>query len=133
LKKQGLPREDRFFGSYKEVDKPSQAILPVFFRQADACIVTRRAFETSAELNPQISQKLEPLITSPLFVDSVLLFHKIYKSNNKKIFMDTAINIKKYPMAKQVMTLFQIDGFALFSESYLYNVITLMQESGKLN
>ena len=132
LKKQGLPGEDRFFNPCKEVDKASQAILPVFFRQADACIVTRRAFETSAELNPQISQKLEPLITSPLFVDSMVLFSKGYKSDNKKIFIDTAINLKEYPMGKQVMTLFQIDGFALFSESYLANVIALMQESGKL-
>jgi len=106
LKKQGLPEKDRFFNTGKEVDKASQAILPVFFRQADACIVTRRAFETISELNPQISQKLEPVITSPLFADSVVLFRKDYKSANKKIFIDTAINIKKYPQGKQIMTLF---------------------------
>ena len=132
LKKQGLPGKDRFFNPCKEVNKASQAILPVFFRQADACVVTRRAFETSAELNPQISQKLEPIISSPLFVDSVMLFRKGYNSDNKKIFIDIALNLKKYPQGKQIMTLFQVDGFAPFNESYLANVITLMQESGKL-
>ena len=114
------------------MDKASQAILPVFFRQADACIVTRRAFEVSAELNPQIAQKLKPIITSPLFADSIVLFRKGYKSDNKKIFIDTALNIKKYPKGKQIMTLFQIGGFAPFKESYLDSVITLMRESGKL-
>ena len=131
LKKHGLPGEDKFFSSYQEVSKASQAILPVFFRQADACIVSCRAFETASELNPQISQKLEAIITSPLYADCIFLFHKGYKSNNKKVFIDTAINLKKYPWGKQVMTLFQIDGFAPFKEAYLANVLTLMQESGK--
>jgi phosphonate transport system substrate-binding protein len=131
LKKQGLPGKDSFFGSIKEVDKASQAILPVFFRQADACIVTCRAFETSAELNPQITKKLEPLLTSPLFTDSLVLFRKDYKSENKKIIIDMCLNLNKYPQGKQIMTLFQIDGFALFSESYLDNVIALMQKSGE--
>ena len=132
LKKQGLPAKDRFFKSCKEVDKASQAILPVFFRQADACIVTRRAFEVSAELNPQISQRLEPIKTSPLFTETMMVFRQGYNSDNKKIFIDTALNMKKYPEGKQIMTLFQIDGFALFKDSYLSNVVTLIQESGKL-
>ncbi len=132
LKKQGLPGKDRFFSSCKEVDKASQAILPVFFRQADACIVTRRAFETSSELNPQITQKLEPLITSPLYADSLMLFRKDYKSENKKIIIDMCLNLNKFPQGKQILTLFQIDGFAPFKESYLANLITLMQESGKV-
>ncbi len=132
LKEQGLPGKDRFFSSYKEAEKASQAIFPVFFRQADACIVPRRAFETSSELNPQISQKLEPLLTSPLFADSLVLFRKGYNSDKKKKLIDVGLNFNKFPEGRQVLTLFQINGFALFKESYLANVITLMQESGKL-
>jgi ABC-type phosphate/phosphonate transport system substrate-binding protein len=132
LKKQGLPGSERFFGSYKEVDRASQAILPVFFKQADACIVPRRAFETSAELNPQISQKLEILITSPLYADSLVLFRRDYSSDNKKKLIDVGLNFNKYPQGRQVLTLFQISGFALFKESYLANVIALMQDSGEL-
>ena len=93
LKKQSLPGKESFFGACKEVDKASQAILPVLFRQADACIVTRRAYETGSELNPQITQQLEPLITSPLYVDSLMLFRNNYKSENKKMIIDVCLNL----------------------------------------
>ncbi len=131
LKKQGLPGEDRFFGSFKEVDKASQAIFPVFFRQADACIVSRRAFEISSELNPQISQKLEPLITSPVYADSLVLFRHDYKSINKKMLIDTGLNFSKFPQGRQIMTLFQISGLVPFKEAYLDSLIALMRESRK--
>jgi hypothetical protein len=50
LRKQGLPSASGFLRSIKMVETPSQAILPVFFQQADCCIVTLEGFETSQEL-----------------------------------------------------------------------------------
>src|SRR5271157_4849131 len=58
MARRNLPDYERFFGSDKEVKKASQAVLPVFFKQADACLVTRSAFETMVELNPQIGREL---------------------------------------------------------------------------
>ena len=46
----------RFFGRMTRVPKPSLAILPVFFNQAGAALVTRSSFETAGELNPTAVQ-----------------------------------------------------------------------------
>ena len=45
--------------------KLTKVVLPVFFRQNDACVVTRRGFKTMSELNPQVGQQLRVLASSP--------------------------------------------------------------------
>ena len=49
----------------KEAQKPSQALMPVFFRQADACVASRHYFEVNSELNPQIQRELMSISNSP--------------------------------------------------------------------
>ncbi len=58
LMREGIRSSNKFFGTVKEVQTVKQALMPVFFRQADACIVTRQVFELSAELNPQLGKQL---------------------------------------------------------------------------
>ena len=50
------------------------AISPVFFGNADACIVTQRGFTQNAGLNPQVLQRLTVLARSPAFATRVLAF-----------------------------------------------------------
>jgi hypothetical protein len=65
LKSQGLSGMEQFFHSVLVAEGPSQAILPVFFRQADACFVPRQMFETMVEMNPQVGRDLQILGHSP--------------------------------------------------------------------
>ena len=51
--------------------KPSQAILPVFFKQAEAALVTRATFDTAVELNPQLGAALRTLSRSPQLIPAV--------------------------------------------------------------
>ena len=67
LAKRGLPAAGRMFGSVKVVPKAQQVILPVFFRQADGCIVGSNAFQTAVELNPQLGKELVAMRTSPVY------------------------------------------------------------------
>jgi phosphonate transport system substrate-binding protein len=54
-----------FFGRVTKEAKLAQIVLPVYFRKADACIVTRQGFETMCELNPQLRGNLRVLASSP--------------------------------------------------------------------
>ena len=53
------------------IDNTSRTVLPVFFRQADACVITSNVFEIACELNPQLQKELRVLATSPEVVSSV--------------------------------------------------------------
>ena len=57
-----LPGSEGFFGSIKEVAKPAQALLPVFFGEADACLIPYQTFHTMVELNPQLAEQVMILL-----------------------------------------------------------------------
>ena len=58
---------DEFFGDITVIDyeDPNEAILPAFFGKSKACMVIDSQLELLSELNPQISQRLKPIIVSP--------------------------------------------------------------------
>ncbi len=96
LVKQGLTRSKYFFTNIKEVDKVSQAVLPVFFKQADACLVSRSGFETMVELNPQIGEQLAIQATSPGFILGGVFFRRDFRADIKKLIMDTCMKFSTY-------------------------------------
>jgi ABC-type phosphate/phosphonate transport system substrate-binding protein len=62
---------DSFFSQVRELPKVSQTIMGVFFRQADAAIVTRAGLDTSRQLNPQMETQLTVVAESGNLSDSV--------------------------------------------------------------
>ncbi|MGA2987392.1 MAG: PhnD/SsuA/transferrin family substrate-binding protein [Terriglobia bacterium] len=107
LGREGLESPKQVLGHITRSMKLSQAVLPVFFGQADACVVTRRGLDTMAELNPQLSRKLKVLLTSPKMVTAFFACRKDYAPRLKKSIMDGVIDLKSSPTAKQVLVLFQ--------------------------
>jgi ABC-type phosphate/phosphonate transport system substrate-binding protein len=132
LLRQGLPPAKKFFSLIKTVDKPSQAILPVFFRQTDICLVTRRGFATMVELNPQLGAELQTLALSPCFVTGVISFRKDLSPEIKTQTVEAALKLQTHPQGKQILTLFKIDKFFSFKPADLNTLIELMQEYKKL-
>jgi ABC-type phosphate/phosphonate transport system substrate-binding protein len=63
---------EAFFSDVRKEIKAARIVLPVFFDQADACLVPESAFRTMTDINPQIGQKLKVLKRSPGFVHSVI-------------------------------------------------------------
>ncbi|NTW36129.1 MAG: phosphate/phosphite/phosphonate ABC transporter substrate-binding protein, partial [Syntrophobacteraceae bacterium] len=61
LAQNGLETTPEFCSRVTIVNKLSQVVLPVFFRKSDACVVTRRGFQTMSELNPQVGKQLRVL------------------------------------------------------------------------
>lgn len=132
LMRQGLPACRGFFKTVKEVEKPSAAVLPVFFGQADAAIVTSRAFETMAELNPQLSRQLKTLARSPGLVAALVCVRKDLFRTLHAEFEEFEAKFNSDLASKQVLSLFRMDNIERFKPSYLVETERLFAEHRKL-
>ena len=67
---------EQFFSTVNAESKVSRVVLPVFFGQAEACLTTKRGFDTMCELNPQVAKDLRALAVSPEMVVTFYVFRK---------------------------------------------------------
>jgi phosphonate transport system substrate-binding protein len=108
----GLESPEQVLGHMTRNTKLTQVVLPLFFGQADACVVTRRGLDTMVELNPQLSRKLKVLLASPKMVGTFFACRNDYPDHLKKTILDGLVELKSSPPAKQLSMLFQSPGFA---------------------
>lgn len=132
LARHGMPEAGRFFGSMKEVGKAQQAILPVFFRQADAGVVNRNAFRTITELNPQIGRDLTVLSASAELVTGITCFRPGISEAEKREFIRISLKLIESPAGRQILTLFKVDDIANVPAGCLDNLEALLAESEKV-
>ncbi len=126
LARQGWPEVVRFAGKISEETKLSKVILPVFFRQADACIVTRSGFAIMAELNPQIAEQLVIIAESPEIVPAMLAFRADYNPTFKDKLISGLNSLKTTPAGRQVLTLFQSEDIVEYPVSCLDTALELI-------
>jgi ABC-type phosphate/phosphonate transport system substrate-binding protein len=107
-------------------------VLPVFFRQADACVVTRRGFKTMSELNPQVSQRLKVLAASPGLVPTGFGFRPDYTDPLKNTIVAELARIKDSPAGAQVLTLFQSGSLEAHPLSCLDSAFELLATHQRL-
>ncbi len=110
-----------------KIAKLSKVVLPVFFRQADACLVTRRGLTIMSDLNPQISQRLTVLARSPEFVPSGFCFRRDYDDPLKATIVNELAKIKDTPAGAQVLTLFQSGSLEAHPISCLDSAFELLK------
>jgi len=130
LAKRGLPAAGRMFGAVKVVPKAQQVILPVFFRQADACIVGSNAFQTTVELNPQLGKELAAIETSPVYPIAVTCLRTTLTNEQKDEFIRMAFRLKDTASGKQILTLFKVDNMSRGTDRVLDPLSSLVKESG---
>jgi len=94
------------FSRLESNNKLPRVVLPVFFKQADACLVNRHGFNTMAELNPQIGQQLRILAVSPKLLTTFLAFRKEAAPETKQRFLSAVLNLYKSVPGRQAMLLF---------------------------
>ena len=134
LQQKKLGSANSFFGGIEVAKKPSAAILPVFFRKKDACMVTRFSFEVMRELNPQIGKDLQELAASELFADIIIcLSHDDWTSDKGKADLVKILgDLHIEPAGQQILSLFKINQLIPFEEPYLDSVRKLQALSEKL-
>ena len=117
-----------FFGTLREVDKISQAVLPVFFGNADACVAPVSTFDTMAELNPQLTRQIERIAVSPVLSRGPVCFRNDVLEEFGDVLVDALGSLHTDPRGQQILTLFHLDRLLPFEEGHLDGVRALMSE-----
>jgi phosphonate transport system substrate-binding protein len=114
----GFSRTSDFFKSTIDSPKASTAVLQVFFRQTDACLVTEYDFDVLAELNPQIAEQLSIVASSPLYAPSVVCVREDYGRHREDL-VEGLAELHMEPSGQQLLMLFRVDSLVPFLPSYL--------------
>lgn len=106
LHDQNLGRSSTFFRQVQRLESASKCVLRVFFDQSDACLVTRNAFETACELNPQLKSSLRPIAVSPPLVPSLFFFRPNYDSPTRAKVEYALEQLHASPAGQQLLTVY---------------------------
>lgn len=112
--------------------KVSETVLPVFFDHADACLVTRRAFETMVELNPDLQRKLKIVAVSPALLTVFFAMHKETSSEIKSRLREALLAYYDQPDGRQILTLFQSGRLVTGGRQFLRNSVELQTAYNRL-
>ncbi len=132
LMRQGVRNPKRFFSNAREMTKPSASIFAVFFRKADACIVTQRSLRVMAELNPQLSSDLLVLEESPPWPTSIIAVRKGLPTQYQETIQEVLGTLDQNIQGKQLLTLFRMDSLVPFRPEYLSQLERLFREDRNL-
>jgi len=100
---------EQFFGSVTTDTKASRVVLPVFFGQAEACLTSKRGFDTMCELNPQVAKELTVIASSPAMVVTFYIFHRNYHGLTRESFAKVYSDVRISAAGRQLATLFQFE------------------------
>lgn len=128
LNQQGYPMASRFAGKISPNTNLSKVVLSVFFRQYDACVVTRSGFNTMSELNPQLSKQLIVLAESPEFVAGLFVFRADYNPPFKEQLIASISNLQKTPPGRQILTIFHISELRIQPLASLETSLNLIEK-----
>lgn len=127
LMENGFRRAEDFFAVINEARKPSQAILPVFFKQTDACVTTLQAFNVVCELNPQVAKDLMILHQSADLAGGVIVFRPDYNESHKERLIEVLGTLHIDPQGRQLLRLFHLNKLLPFKDEYLETVGALVR------
>ena len=132
LLEKGLRPTAEFLGRADENSKLSSVVLPVFFRQSDACLVTRSGFDTMSELNPQIGKAIKVLAASPKMVPTLLCFRADYAPAFKDKLFAGLRDLHLSPAGQQVLTIFHSEKLGEMPASSLQSALDLLTHCEEL-
>jgi len=126
-----LGSSDQFFSSVATDTKASRVVLPVFFGQADACLTSKRGFDTMCELNPQVAKDLAAIATSPGMVVTFNAFHKNYHGVGREKFLKIYTDLPNNPAGRQLATLFQFQALVVRDTTCLASAMAILEAADR--
>jgi ABC-type phosphate/phosphonate transport system substrate-binding protein len=121
-----------FFKITKDVMKPSSAIMAVYFKQADFCIVTRNVFEVATELNPQLRKELAVLSETSPFAGGIIAVRKDYSHRNRLIIGDILATLHQDVQGQQLLTIFHKNRLVPYRPGNLTSMEIILNEYKEL-
>ena len=128
----GKGMRDTFFSQVNGAPKITKAIMAVFFRQADAALVTRVGLELSQELNPQLAAQLTVLDTSPNLGDFVTCMNPNTSQRFRDKLSRALVRLNESKSGQQLYLIFQTKGIIPFNPEYMEGLEGLLQERDRL-
>lgn len=120
-----------FFSKFSRATKPSQAILSVFFKKFDACLVPYFTFETMAELNPQIKNELTIVEKSEPLLNGMVCIRKSLDNQVKEDFLQFIENLQISTSGKLLTSLFGVLELKPYDKIILNKTKKIYDENDK--
>jgi phosphonate transport system substrate-binding protein len=133
LLRASLPEMERFFSAAKVVGKPSRAVLPVFFKQVDVCLIRKDAFRLMIELNPQLGQHLRVVVASPPYLNNIYCLRNGLPASERVELTRGMLSMNTTMEGEQILKLFRTDRLILFEPGLLEPVEQLFAEYRRLS
>ncbi len=90
----GTGEQRKNFARYQTVTQAREAVLPVFFGEADACVVSLAAYQSVLAQNPaQIPQRLTTLLTSKEFPSQVVACHTDFPIDKQRYVLEQTAHL----------------------------------------
>jgi len=130
--REGGYNKEAFFSLVKETKTPSLSLMQVFFRQADACIVTSQVFKLTSELNPQISKELKIIARVDKLAGGIIVIRSDLQADLKQKLVQALRTIHEDQEGRQLLLLFQLSGLIPYRPEYLRATEAFFEEHRKL-
>lgn len=119
LMREGGLSIDTFFSSVKQMQTVSKVVMPVFFRQADACVVSRQVFDLTSELNPQIGRELTAIARIEKLATGIVAFDRRLPEETRQKLIQAFLSLHDMPDGQQLLMLFHVRKLIPFQPEYL--------------
>ena len=120
------------FCTLRQETKLTRTVLPVFFRQSDACIVTQSAFDIMNELNPQMGLELVVIATSPPIVPALMCFRDEGTAQAFDELVQALRELHTNPAGRQILNIFQRDQFLESDPAVLQPAVDMLNRHKQL-
>jgi len=120
-----------FFSSVKETRTAAKVVMPVFFKQADACVVTRQVFDLTTELNPQISKELMVISRKEKLAQGVIAVDRRVSEDVKEKIRQAFLTLHQTTEGKQLLMLFKVRKLIPYFPGYLKGTESLYAEHSR--
>lgn len=128
LARRNLPAGKEFFRLIERPLSAPRTVLPVFFRRADACIISASLLDQIASSNPQIKTRLVPLAESERFLATVLCLRQDYPAAARKKLVEAAEQISQHPEFRPLLSMAKVGQVSRFREPMLDTVRALLTD-----
>lgn len=133
LYRQNLASTANYFTEISTASNPARIVLPVFFGQADACLVPESAYQTMTELNPQLDRKLHVLARSPGLIKTIHCATELMPDHMVDRFIKKGVNMEDTQAGRQLLLIFHVKRNFVFQPEYMADSEWIYQEYEKLS
>lgn len=130
--KKNIKQKKTFFKEVETAIKPSQAILSVFFKKNDVCLVPNFVLQTMFDMNPQLSKELKAIETSEPLLNALVCLRNDLDETSQKDFLSFIKNLKFSTSGKLLTTLFGVIELKKFDKEIFNNTRKLYLEEKQL-